>query len=437
MVFAVACVVRGADPDAAIVTAMHSAAGVDHVQVLRRTRVDADMDLVIATGSLRTPPVTYGQQRWYWGEETPLGVFLQRPERPDMVYRLAVDKGQRDIDCSARLERVTSTEVVISCTPEKGRFGPMRKFVYDSRAKALVKQFDYSPYEMARIFASGERAVLVGTNYQELAAVEYDPARTPAFRILRGAEETAWTRRVPTTTGTVGLEMRREIYIGPESFEEVRFGGGRGFTLMKGGLVTEKTARGAIRFPLPQSTYDEFAKARPGRVRDGYRRPGTIIDERIGPSQIEGDRLWFGKTFYDGEGNTGIGGFGYFDAVEKKYRIYSPPEIAGWSVSAILAEPDTIWLGIADNGEYGTSAGGMLAFNRRTQQIRKFELPDVAQGIARVGEHLVLATQSGPAVLDSEGVRRFFVDETSNGRLYVAEATAVSGPAQQDNRPGK
>jgi len=116
--------------------------------------------------------------------------------------------------------------------------------------------------------------------------------------------------------------------------------------------------------------------------------------------------------------------------VEKKYQIYSPAEIAGWSVSAILVEPDTIWLALGNNGEYGTTAGGMLAFHRTTQQIERFDLPDVTQSIARVGEHLLMATQFGPAVLDDGRVRRFFVDKTSDGRLYVAEATADASSAQ-------
>ena len=110
--------------------------------------------------------------------------------------------------------------------------------------------------------------------------------------------------------------------------------------------------------------------------------------------------------------------------MEKKYQIYSPAEIAGWSVSAILVEPDTIWLALGNNGEYGTTAGGMLAFHRTTQQIERFDLPDVTQSIARVGEHLLMATQFGPAVLDSGRVQRYFVDETSDGRPYVTEAVA-------------
>ncbi len=423
-VLAVGCALRGANPDEAIVTAMRSAAGINDVRVLRRIGVDTDLDLVLAAGFSGPTASGSSPRAWqWWGKDTPLGLFLQRREQAGMVYRLAIDKGLPDMDCSARLERVTSAEVVLSCTPEKGRFGPMRKFVYDSRAKTLVKQFDYSPYQMARIFVSGERAILVGSNYRELVALEYDPARTPAFRVLRGGEKAAWEARLTTTAGTVGLEMRREIYIQPEPSGEIRFGRGRRFA-MKDGLITQKAARGAMDYPLPQSSYDEFARARPERVRDGYRRDGTTIEEKIGPWQVEGDRLWFGKTFYDGEGNTGVGGFGYFDSSEKKYKIYSPREIAGWSVAAILVEPDTIWLGLIGNGEYRDCAGGLMAFDRKTQQIERFDLPDVVASIARAGEHLVIATAFGPAVLDNGRLGRFFVDKTSDGRLYVAEAAA-------------
>jgi len=106
---------------------------------------------------------------------------------------------------------------------------------------------------------------------------------------------------VRTGTGTTGLEMRREIYIEPGPLPATHFGSGHRFGLTKAKgevpLITERTGHGSVQYALPQSTYDEFASARPGRVRDGYRRSGTTIDEHIGPWQIEGDRLWFGKTF--------------------------------------------------------------------------------------------------------------------------------------------
>ena len=63
------------------------------------------------------------------------------------------------------------------------------------------------------------------------------------------------------------------------------------------------------------------------------------------------NRLWFGKTFYDGEGSTGIGGFGYLDTVTRQYVMFSPPAIRPYSVTALLVEPETVWLGATWWGE--------------------------------------------------------------------------------------
>ncbi len=67
---------------------------------------------------------------------------------------------------------------------------------------------------------------------------------------------------------------------------------------------------------MPQSSYDEFARMRPERVKDGYPREQTKIQESIGPGRCWTGVLWFGKSFYDGEGITGVGGFGYFDTAQ-------------------------------------------------------------------------------------------------------------------------
>ena len=104
-------------------------------------------------------------------------------------------------------------------------------------------------------------------------------------------------------------------------------------------------------YELPKSTYEEFARARPGRVKDGYRPDVAAFEEVIGPYQIVGERFWFGKTFYDGEGMTGVGGFGYFDPEERKYVVFFLPEIAPWSASALLVEEKDVWLGLVGHPE--------------------------------------------------------------------------------------
>jgi hypothetical protein len=176
-------------------------------------------------------------------------------------------------------------------------------------------------------------------------------------------------------------------------------------------------------YHLPQSTYDDFARARHRRVTDNYLRKNTIIEEKIGPARAEGDKLWFGKTFYDGEGNSGIGGFGYFDAADRQFHLFVPPEIADESVSAIRVEPDAVWMGIFQSEEYGGSPAGVLRYDRNTQAVRKYELPDAVNGITISGNRMLAATSSGIALIDGDQVTRYFVDRTTDGRLRIAEAT--------------
>ena len=314
--------------------------GAQQVRILHRAAVDPELDMVVALS---------GPDEGWWNTRSKLGLFLQRREEPGLRYKIAVEHGRGDADCYARVERATATDVVISCTPEKGRPGPNRKFVYDVRAKVLVKQVVYDQFAMYRVFGSEQKAVLVGSDSHRVIAIEYRPAQEPAFRLLSGAQAENWTRRVPFTTGTIGVgaEQRRELYPEPKKPKPVHFGPGNRFTLLDGSVQ---------QFPLPQSTYEEFSLARPARVQDGYSREGTVMNEQIGPYQIADGTLWFAKTFYDGEGMTGVGGFGYFDTQAGEYRTYSPVEIKDWSATAMLVESDTIWIGLARSGEWGAPA---------------------------------------------------------------------------------
>jgi hypothetical protein len=376
---------------------MRNQTDVQHVQLLHRAPVDSELDIVIALGLPKGWQPGTGDGGW-WSEKTKVGLFLQRRGEPGLLYKLAAENGFHDADCYARVERATATDVVISCTPEKGRAGPNRKYVYDIRAKAVVKRVDYDPFAMHRAFVSGKKAVLVGSNLHRVVALEYDPEREPAFRLLTGAEAENWTRRVPFTQGTygIGAEQRKVIYPEPKQFKPLHFGPGNRFTVSQDG-ISERIGGAAKRFPLPEKT-------------------------EIGPRQIVDDTLWYAKTFYDGEGMTGVGGFGSFDTQTREYRTYSPEDIKRWSATAMLVEPEAIWLGLAHRGEYGDSGGGVLRFNRATQKVTRLVLQETVSAIARAGDRLVVATAFGAALFDGGKLRRFFVDETTAGRLRVAEA---------------
>jgi hypothetical protein len=386
-------------------------------KVLYRNTVAADLDLVIAIGSPAEWPLDPNSPAIWWDEKRKLGLFLQERARPDRVYSLALAAGS--LDCGARIERATSTDTVISCAGEKGYQGLNQKFVYDIRAKALVSHFAYQPFAMMRVLNVSGRTVFVGSDLQRLVAVEFQPGGSPEFRIPGDAEAAQWLRRVKTAQEWIGPGRNQILYVTPDDPAPIRFGPSGAFTFARGSIVDSHGKE----YNLHQSTYDDFARARGRRVTDNYVRDNTIIAESIGPAQSEGDKLWFGKTFYDGEGNSGVGGFGYFDASDRQYHLFVPPEVADCSVSAIRVEPDAVWMGIFQFGEYGGSPVGVLRYDRKTQAVHKYELPDAVYGLTVSGNRTLAPTSLGIAVIDGDKVSRYFVDRTTDGRLRIAEAT--------------
>jgi hypothetical protein len=391
---------RAATPaDSAVLAAFKRAeAGLAHFAVLKRTGVTEELDLVIAIGSqssLWNVPI----QGAGWSEDQRIGLFFQEKMRPELIYSLGTRTGRRD--GMAYIERVTATDTVVSCQSEKSTRYASQKWVYDARAKKLLAQFSYQPFAMYRIFSSAGGAVFVGSDTQRLVAVEYKPDREPAFRVLSEAEAQPWLARVKTHVGTMGTEAHRIITIEDDKAPP---------------LVAIP--------PLPRTTYDQFAAARPRRVQDGYTREQTTeIQDSVGPWQNDGGRTWFGKTFYDGEGSTGVGGFGYLDWNDGKLHAFTVPEIADWSVSAIAVAPDAVWMALVANGEWGPSSGGLLRYDRQSVAVRRFEFPDVAVQLIRSGGNILAATDFGFAVVEGDRVKRHFIDRTTDGRLQVAAAT--------------
>jgi hypothetical protein len=143
---------------------------------------------------------------------------------------------------------------------------------------------------------------------------------------------------------------------------------------VSGFTIIERLGKKNKAYPLPRTTYQEFARVRSSEVGAGYKPSTTKLAEEIGPAQVSEGTLWFAKTFYDSEGSTGVGGFGYFDTQTKSYKIYSPREVIDWSATAMLVEAEAVWIGLIHRGEYGDSSGGLLRFDRATGTCSKIAL---------------------------------------------------------------
>ena len=175
------------------------------------------------------------------------------------------------------------------------------------------------------------------------------------------------------------------------------------------GIVEMLPSGGTEFYPLPQSSYDEYTRLRSEEARinsvtaDKYNR-----QEVIGPSQIESGKIWFGNNYYDGEGDTGVGAFGYFDTTTRQYTLFSPPEVAPYEVSAILVERDSVWLGLDTFTEdISTVPGGLARWNRGTHATHFYPLEFAITKIQRQGDLLRLETRYGYALFRDGVVRRF------------------------------
>jgi hypothetical protein len=401
--------------------------GAKHARVFHRSPVDANVDAVFALGG--PSPLLGDGDSGPWERDIKLGIFLQQRSNPGLIYKLVVADAPPLGEWTVRVERVTSTEAVIACLPEKGNQTEYHKFIYDFRAKALVARFSYKSFLMSYISTSGPHPVLIGTDGQRSVAIEHAPGIDPPFRVLTRAETQAAISKVPSSKAW-------NSFIGAARtprFVPVRFGPGGRFALslrqMKrpSGLadelaILERTGKTVRWFDLPQSSYDEFSAARPRKVEGGYTRGQTTIEEGIGPWQIVDGTLWFGKAFYDGEGMSGVGGFGYFDTETRQFRLHSPPQIRDYSVSAMLVESDSVWLGLATGGEWGAFGAGAIHLSPTGEALGRISLEEPVSGIVRVDGGLLMATSFGVALFDGRQVRRFFVDRTQNGKLHCVEA---------------
>jgi len=187
-----------------------------------------------------------------------------------------------------------------------------------------------------------------------------------------------------------------------------------------GSGVYRLDAKGHHFVPLHGADYDTFARYRPQRVRDGYSRDMAELDEAIGPFTMVDGAVWFGTTFYDGEGHTGVGTLASFATGADTYQTWHPQALVDWSTSAILVEGDTVWLGLVNRPEGNASSGGLLKFRRSTQATTVYPVPDVIHRIRRVGSTLLLGTSNGLYGLDLKGPGQLVLDLDDAGHGLVA-----------------
>jgi hypothetical protein len=398
-----------------------------HFIVLQRLPVNEKLKLVIVFGTPQSQPLDdiSGGGLW-WTPANRLGLFLQDRADAGRVYQLAIKLGPND-DCFARIERITSRELVLSCKGEKGETCENHKFVYDVRSKRLVAQFSYPQFSVSQVLPGPQGPQFVMSDARQLLLVDI-AAGANNLRVVPHEQSHIILSRIPMQESNVPGDRVYRTPIPPPD-RTPAFGPGKRFRLSnetnKDGsnsrIVVEKLAGKDKMYRLPETSQDTWRLARQDDIANGIPADQAIVpgNEQIGPHQLEGDRLWFGKTFNDGEGLTGVGGFGYFDAVRRSYRLYSPPEIHVWSVSAIRVEPGFVWLALHHRGEYGDHPGGLLRWDRKTKQVRMFPVNALINQIVRYNDVLYMGAWNGIVVLRGDKIESYFVDRGADGRYRI------------------
>jgi hypothetical protein len=173
--------------------------------------------------------------------------------------------------------------------------------------------------------------------------------------------------------------------------------------------------------PMPVSTFGDFQAARPKRAKEIPQ--GGVIEEKPGPFQKVGNKIWVGKTFADSEDSAGVGDIGYFDEGTKDWVFLHLAEMADWSASALLVETQDAWVGLASYSDGATVAGGLLRYEVATKKVTKIDLPEEIVKIVRVGRRLYCGTSGGFAIVEADfRVHRFEFTPELDGEFTITPA---------------
>ncbi|HLQ77256.1 MAG TPA: hypothetical protein VK210_07870 [Terriglobia bacterium] len=365
------------EPAAPILAAMRRAdPAIQHVDVTASVPAAGGITLELVIGSAKADraPRTDGAFDWLAGES--LSLLSDNPTGNPVIRVVKSYRHNTSMCCALRVLRATPAEFVVSRSGLEGAILPNLKLWFDSNAGTATSA-EYTPFSIQAMRIDSGVPNFTAGDGRQFFTIRATSA-VPFLQLMPGRAD------APTRSAT-----------------------------------SVPTALFGPRAPsLPQSTYQEFSEARTALVAPGVRSEPVKIRETIGPIQVVGTRVWLGKTFQDAEGYSGVGAFGYLDQNEGKFHLFSPPEIRDWSVSAILIEDQTAWLGLVSHRESYDAAGGVLRIDMQTMQVRKYDSDGVASDFARFEDRLYLATSTGIGVVTKDGsIQHVFLDQAAD-RTY-------------------
>lgn len=104
----------------------------------------------------------------------------------------------------------------------------------------------------------------------------------------------------------------------------------------------------AVGVPAPTLTKGEMQRLSPEMA--GYLDDDSP-DQKVGACAEQDGVVWFGITFYCGEGACGLGGIGRYDTKTHTLAVRRPKALLGASVSPVAFDGKYVWAGTFGSGE--------------------------------------------------------------------------------------
>lgn len=165
------------------------------------------------------------------------------------------------------------------------------------------------------------------------------------------------------------------------------------FRITEDGLE-ELKLRDTLSIPLEYPDIEHLRRARPNHL-GGVPDESITVDMDIGPVTDDGRRVWFGLTFYDGEGVSGIGGVGWLDPSTREAELSHPPEMVDFSVTAMTVHGGELLLGLATRSEGGTLGRGLARYDPTTGEFERVIDRGYINGIVAGGQRIFAVAAEG------------------------------------------
>lgn len=132
--------------------------------------------------------------------------------------------------------------------------------------------------------------------------------------------------------------------------------------------------------------------------------PDYLPDYSIEGIERVGSRLLFGLGFYNSEGSSGVGGFGWFDTTKFAYTMVYRKELADYSNFPVTQTENYVWIGLSDSPEGASTPAGLARYDLHAKTIKKYPVPEVINKICVHGKDVYCATEDGIFIVRPNGI---------------------------------